>query len=179
MKLLLVRHGQTDYNKADLIQGQEKDIPLNDEGRRQVQLTARGIPLEVSRIISSPLKRAFQTAEIINERLRKEIELRDELKEFKYGNLAGKSKSEIARLIGQDVDTWEKQMLFDYRPYGGENAKDVQRRVLRFIDDAKERFTDEMVLVTAHGGIIDAMHFLFPQNDRPEGENASVHEFDL
>ena len=66
MKLLLVRHGQTDYNKADLIQGQEKDIPLNDEGRRQVQLTARGIPLEVSRIISSPLKRAFQTAEIIN-----------------------------------------------------------------------------------------------------------------
>jgi len=36
MKLIFVRHGQTDYNKAGLIQGQGKDIPLNDEGRRQV-----------------------------------------------------------------------------------------------------------------------------------------------
>src|SRR5438128_1464296 len=122
MKLIFVRHGQTDYNKADIVQGQEKDIPLNEEGRRQVAASASLVPTDVYRIFSSPLLRASQTAEIINERLHKEIEFADALKEFSYGSLAGKTWSQIETETGDpDIHRKDNAVHFDYRPFGGES----------------------------------------------------------
>lgn len=180
MKFIFVRHGETDYNKRGIVQGQEKDIPLNDEGRRQVEATAVNIPTDIDRIISSPLKRARETAEIINRRLNKKIEFRDELKEFSYGSLANKTWLEIAEVTGNpDVHATDEDLTFDHRPFGGESADDVKARVMRFIDETKQQYAGEVVLVTAHGGIIDTMHALFPQKERPERDNASIHVFDL
>jgi len=180
MKLIFVRHGQTDYNKEGRVQGQEKDIPLNDDGRQQVELTAALIPASIDRIISSPLKRARETAEIINRRLNKKIEYRDELKEFSYGSLADKTWEEIAEVTGDpDVHAKDEELTFDHRPFGGESADDVRARVMRCIEDIKKMYSNEAILVTTHGGIIDTMHALFPQKEKPEGDNASIHIFEL
>ncbi|HEV3245497.1 MAG TPA: histidine phosphatase family protein [Candidatus Paceibacterota bacterium] len=180
MKLVFVRHGQTDYNKQGIVQGQEKDPPLNAEGTAQVEKTALRIPAEIDRIISSPLKRALQTAGILNKRLNKSIEVNDELKEFKYGSLAGKTWAEIVAVTG-DEDVYEKDsnVTFDYRPYGGESAQDVKTRVSGFVDEAKKKYPAETILITAHGGIIDTMHVLFPRSEREASDNASVHQFEF
>ena len=180
MRIIFVRHGQTDYNKAGIVQGQEKDIPLNDEGRRQVEATVLNIPTDVDRIISSPLKRAAETAAIINTHLHKTIEYRDELKEFSFGELAGKTWPEIGEFTGDpDMHRKEEDATLDFSPYGGESAQEVKARVTKFIEEMKTVHPSETILVTAHGGIIDVMHTLFPQKERIDGINASIHVFDL
>src|SRR5579872_5894427 len=66
-KLVLVRHGQTDFNVKHLLPGQLPGIPLNDAGRREAQATAEALrPLPLSAIVASPLERTVETAEAIN-----------------------------------------------------------------------------------------------------------------
>lgn len=180
MKLLFVRHGQTDFNREGRMMGQEFDLPLNAVGIAQVENTALFLSHDIAAIISSPLKRAHQTAEIINKKLHKKIELNDDIKEMSYGSLAGKTWSEIEAETG-DNTAHEKDtdVTFDYRPYGGETAENFKRRVAKFVGELKSRYENKIVLVTSHGGVIDVMHILFPQGERPASDNARIHEFDL
>ncbi len=69
MKLIFVRHGQTDFNLQGRPQGQEMDRPLNETGEGQVEAAAQFVPSDIDFIISSPLKRAAQTADILNKKL--------------------------------------------------------------------------------------------------------------
>lgn len=178
MRLLLVRHGQTDFNKNKRPQGQEIDVPLNETGIAQAEEAARSLPEGIDRVVSSPLKRAAQTAEILNRTLNAEIEFNDDIKELRYGSLAGKSWPEIEELLA-DKDAHEKddKILFDYRRFGGDSAEDLTKRVSKFVDEAREKYADRTVLVVTHGGVIDAMHRLFPQKERGVTDNASIHEF--
>ncbi len=67
-KLVLIRHGQTDFNVKHLLPGQLPGIPLNAEGIREAQATAQAIgALPFSAIVASPLERTMQTASAINE----------------------------------------------------------------------------------------------------------------
>src|SRR3989338_1566659 len=130
MKLIFVRHGQTDFNKNKIVQGCEMDPPLNDTGIQQVEESAKSLPEGIDFIISSPLKRASQTAEILNRKLNKRIEFNDDMKELSYGSLAGKSWSEIEAITGdKDVHQKERDTLFDYRKYGGNSAEDLKQTV--------------------------------------------------
>jgi broad specificity phosphatase PhoE len=178
MKLLFVRHGQTDFNKNKLPQGQEIDAPLNDTGIQQAEEAAKFLPDNIDFIITSPLKRASQTAEILNKKLDKKIEFNDDIKELRYGSLAGKPWPEIEVLTGdKDAYQKDKDILFDYRKFGGDSAEDLKRRVEKFISEVKEKYPDKNILVATHGGVIDSMHILFPQKERAETDNATIHEF--
>lgn len=180
MKLYLVRHGQTDFNKNKLPQGQEIDVPLNETGIQQAQEAAEFLPEDIDLIISSPLKCAAQTAEILKRKLNKRIEFNDDIKELRYGDLAGKPWPEIEALTGDaDVRQKDRDNAFDYRKFNGESAADLSRRVAKFVAEIREKYADMTVLVATHGGVIDSMHDLFPQKERIETNNATVHEFDL
>ena len=180
MKLLLVRHGQTDYNKAKRPQGQEIDAPLNETGVQQAEDAARSLPHGIDFIISSPLKRAAQTAEILNKKLNVEIEYSDHIKELRYGSLAGKTWPEIEALMG-DLEAHQKDqdVRFDYRAFGGDSALDLEQRVMKFVREMQEKYPDKTILVATHGGVIDAMHVLYPRKERAVTDNASIHEFDF
>ena len=94
--LLFIRHGQTDWNVAGILQGQ-KDIPLNDTGRLQAQEVAKkllGIPVDI--IYSSPLCRAMETARIVASAIhyQKPIEGLDCLKERGFGLFEGQNLSD-------------------------------------------------------------------------------------
>lgn len=178
MRLLLIRHGQTDYNVKKIPQGQEIDAPLNDEGIRQVEAAIPLVPSNIDFIISSPLKRASQTADILNKALGKEILYEDRIKELSYGSLAGKTWQEIEAETGDpNVKEKDSNMNFNYCLYGGEAVIDVQNRVAQFVEDAKVKYPGKTILVTTHSGVMKTMYRLFPQKDEPKTLNATIHEF--
>ncbi len=128
-KLVLVRHGQTDYNVKHLLPGQLPGIPLNEEGRGEAQATAmalRDLPLTV--IIASPLERTMETAAYINVSRSLSIQQDRDLLDTDYGRFSGKnfedldkSDQEWARFVTEPT----------YAPKGVESFQAVQRRAVR------------------------------------------------
>jgi broad specificity phosphatase PhoE len=178
MKLIFVRHGQTDYNLEGRPQGQEMDRSLNETGIQQVEEAAQYVPEDIDFIISSPLKRAAQTAEILNRKLKKEVIYNNDIKELRYGSLAGKLWSDIEVETGDnDIRQKDHELLFDYHQYGGDSAADLQHRVEKFIEETKAKYPDKKILVTTHGGVVDTMHKLYTQDAVVGAQNATVHEF--
>ena len=89
MKLYLIRHGQNDWNLEGKIQGRT-DIPLNKTGLEQAAMLAKGMEHRpVTRIFSSPLKRALQTAQIIGESRKAPVEIVEDLQEVDFGRWEG------------------------------------------------------------------------------------------
>ena len=95
----IARHGETDWNVAGVLQGW-LDVPLNDKGRRQAyQMLAGLAQVGFSKVYSSPLVRARETAEIITRSLRLgPPEIHDGLKERNFGAIQGIPKAELADL---------------------------------------------------------------------------------
>ena len=94
LKLIIVRHGVTEWNKEGRLQG-KKDIPLSKEGEEQADKLAKRLKDEkIDKIYASPLKRACKTAEIINKYHKLPINIEDGLREISYGIFDGISKEE-------------------------------------------------------------------------------------
>lgn len=179
MKLVFVRHGETDYNKVHRAQGQRIDTGLNEIGRRQAQETALLLTDDFEAIFTSPLKRAFETAQIINERFQKNLIKRNELMERDYGSLSGTTWEETEAITGKhDLRDRDLRQEYDYRSYGGESVEDVRARLMKFLDELKKE-NYQKVLVVSHGGITRLMHFLFFQKEIRELKNATIHEFEI
>src|ERR1700674_1532183 len=136
MKLIFVRHGQTDWNKENKLMGRT-DIELNSEGQAQCEVLVQKLDPNFEVIFSSPLKRAYGTAEAIAEHFDKPIIIKEELTERDFGSLSGKTWSEIQQETGVDMKALTKEERYDFRPYGGESAQQVKERVLKFLEDLK------------------------------------------
>lgn len=157
MRLLLVRHGETDWNAAGRIQG-STDIALNDAGRRQAQkLHERLQDRTIDAVYSSDLSRALETARIVagDERLvgqRVPLWAVGALREIAYGQWEGKTRAELeAAGYGPWLDAWVRGEPCD-APEGGESREDVDRRVDHFLSAVFPRHVGETVLVVSHGG---------------------------
>lgn len=153
MRLYIIRHGETDWNKQRLIQGRA-NVPLNAFGRRLAEKTGKGLEkIPFSYCYTSPLKRAKETAElIINKR---EIPLIEEgrLMEMDFAAYEGRSCR---------WDCWELPKEFEdffYRPEQyqppeqGESFQDVKHRLHSFLEDLRSLPIGEAenVLVVCHG----------------------------
>ncbi|MGD0977378.1 MAG: histidine phosphatase family protein [Minisyncoccia bacterium] len=180
MKLFIIRHGETNYNKMGKTAGQVFNHPLNDKGIEQAKSISKNLPSEINAIFSSPLKRARQTAEIINKNYNLKIGLRDELMERNYGSLSGKTWEDMAKESGipnlKEIDYAQK---YDYHRFGGESINDVKSRLLNFIEYLNTNYKNGKVVIVTHGGILKIMHNEFPQKERPEIGNATIHEFEI
>ena len=134
--LLLVRHGETDWNADGRLQGQT-DRPLNDYGRRQAQQLAETLETDkLEAIYSSDLARARETAEIVGERLGLPVALDPDLREKDWGNWEGLTPVERDRV-----------------EFVGETTEAHQERTLRALRRIAERHPgDRPVLVVTHGG---------------------------
>ena len=156
MKLYLVRHGETDWNVLDKKQG-TTDVPLNEVGRKQAEKLREEIrDLEFDVCIASPLKRAYETAEIITGG-RYKIMTDKRLVERSFGGFEGTLNKDWEKLSG-GVDTWDRKLIFGGR--GMETAKETLARARDFLDDIKKRYAgDAKILVVAHGSLLKALHF--------------------
>ena len=135
-RLLLVRHGETDWNAEGRLQGQT-DRPLSDYGRRQARELAGDLEHEaLEAIYSSDLARARETAEIVGERLDLPVVLDPDLREKDWGTWEGLSAVERDRVefVGEPTEAHQERML----------------RALRRISDRHPG--DRRVLVVTHGG---------------------------
>lgn len=153
MKLIIIRHGQTDLNKLGQIQGSEVDGPLNAQGVKTAQEAAKHFnPNGFAAVYSSPLKRAVQTAEIFT-RNKYQLIKDDRLKEMDYGSWDGKSIAEIRRKYPQCFDHWNfiKNKLYAKYANGGETQAELEHRCASFIDDLLQKYDQEKVLVVCHG----------------------------
>jgi probable phosphoglycerate mutase len=141
--LSLIRHGQTDWNAAERMQG-SSDIPLNDTGRQQARdAVALLADFDWDVIVSSPLERARETAEIIADGLGLELgRSYDLLIERHYGEGEGLTKAEIDERWG---DT----------PYPGlENLDSVVERGIASLEQIADDYPGKRVIVVCHGTII-------------------------
>jgi uncharacterized phosphatase len=171
--LYLVRHGETDWNRARRIQG-ATDIPLNDLGRRQAaeagDLLARR---RVDRVVASPLSRAAETGSIIAARLGLPApELVAAVAERRYGDAEGLTGTEVERRFpaGTPVP-------------GREGRRELLARVLPALVEIGRSVDDGLVVVATHGAVIravvthvagdDALHLGVPIR------NGSIHSFEV
>ncbi len=152
MKLYLIRHGQTDWNLSGKIQGRQ-DVPLNETGRKQALSLAEAMDSRpVSRVFSSPQKRAYETARAVAERQQVPLLTVFQLAELGYGSWEGRTMKEILEHDRELYEAWWQEPGLTAPP-GGETRRDVERRCqaawLRMLAGLKE----DAAIVT-HGGTL-------------------------
>ena len=157
---MLIRHGQSIWNRDHRIQGQ-LDPPLSDEGRRQAALLAgRFVGRRFGGLYASDLKRAFETAEVLGAVLDMRPESRAGLREIFLGDWEGLRTEEIAERFPEAWASWVEEPDWDVVP-GGEGATAFDARVAAEVDEILRRHESGDVLVVTHGGVIQiALHRL-------------------
>lgn len=151
-KLILVRHGQTDMNVEGIYFGW-LDPSLNSRGKEQGEKAKEIIKnISYDKIYSSDLKRAKETAEIINY-LNKEIILDKRLRELNFGIFEGLSYKEIKNRYPKECEESEKDWK-NFNFINGESPKNIQKRAIEFVESL-DLSVDNMVVT--HWGVINCI----------------------
>jgi broad specificity phosphatase PhoE len=150
MRLMLVRHGETDYNRDWRFQG-HSDLELNPAGRRQAEGLRQRLSQEpIDVIYTSQLKRATETADIIAEGRGLRIVTCENLAEIDFGKFEGLTYKEIVKRYPE----WQPSHL-SFTDYGGESLEQLARRVRAFAEKLRnDNPTDAAILTVAHHGSI-------------------------
>ena len=140
--ICIVRHGETDWNVQGRLQGQT-DIPLNDSGKIQARKCGEFLSNDHwDVIISSPLKRAKETADIIGEFVDSPIIIKEEFIEKYFGDAEGLSAD-------------EREAAFIDKNYPNqENQENLRERLLKGLQDIVTEYPEKKVIVVAHGAVI-------------------------
>lgn len=174
--LYLVRHGETELNAKKVCYGWT-DCALNQKGVRQAQRVARMLEeVTFDAVISSPLKRARETAAIVGKVSPEEIILDERLRELNFGSWEGKHYQRIEK---EDPENW----LFwinnwkEAAPPGGEPFIKMYRRVEESVKEILDKYAEETLLIVSHQGCLRTimcmllnmgyegfMHFSFQQD---------------
>lgn len=145
IEILLIRHGETDWNNKGIIQGQI-DIPLNKKGEKQAKACAIALKNKnYDLIISSPLSRALSTAHIINRLLNLPLIIEDAFKERSFGTAEGMSLTEL-------------NQAYPDRIYPEMEARlNLNRRVIKAINHILKTYPNKKVILVAHGAVLNSL----------------------
>tara|TARA_B100000073_G_C23607313_1_gene523005 strand:+ start:162 stop:782 length:621 start_codon:yes stop_codon:yes gene_type:complete len=155
-KLIILRHGESEWNKLNLFTGWE-DVNLTDQGKIEAKLAAfaiQNLKVDVNHAYTSALKRASKTLEIVLNVLKKDIPIISDqaLNERNYGSLTGMNKDEARNKWGDEqVKLWRRS--YDIAPENGESLKDTCNRTIPYF---KKNILPKLhdggnVIITAHG----------------------------
>jgi probable phosphoglycerate mutase len=158
-RIIAVRHGETDWNASTRIQGQ-RDTALNDKGRWQAQRAAQvladgGEP--VAAIYSSDLARAWDTARSIGQALGRAVTPDRRLRERGFGAFEGHTFVELEQQFPHDAARWRARDPA-WAPPGGETLRELGARIQAATDDLAQRHLGELIVLVAHGGVLDMMY---------------------
>lgn len=161
-RILLIRHGATDL-LGRVLYGRMAGVLLNEDGRKQACVTAQFIKrrYRLHEVVSSPLERALQTAELIASEQQLAVTRDEGITEIDFGSWMGKPFSEL-----QDLESW--RLYNRYRateqPPGGELFLEVQARALKCLEKVLERHdaaSDPTIAMVTHGDVIRSLLMLF------------------
>ncbi len=180
MKIYSARHGQTDYNSRDIIQG-TTDIELNKTGIKQAHELAAIIKesdkISIDLVIASPMKRAKVTAQIVAELNGLEVIYDERLREWDYGSFEGRHRTAEGFYNGK-------------REFGvrmgstGESILQLAHRVYSAVDDIIKTYPDKNVLMVSHGGVCRIIETYFHDMTTEQFsswfmDNCQIIEYDL
>ncbi len=181
MKFIFVRHGKTHFNEINLTQGW-CDSPLSKLGVKQVEnMSLQLKDYSINKAYTSPLGRAVETSEIIL-RSHSIAPIYDKrLKEVNFGILEG-INTLFVKELRIDAPNWMDTLEMDYRPYEGEDLRDVINKHIESINDiiasSKE---DDTVLIVGHGcSLYGLVKTLMPHDERlrfPDNATAIIVDY--
>lgn len=165
----LIRHGETEWNRRMVWQGQ-MDLPLSPEGVAQAyDLAERFRDVPLGRVVSSDLLRARQTAEILAEPHRLPVYATPDLREVNVGRAEGLTTREVMECFGEEpVKLWRDPRLLDNGFPGGELKREALERARRVIEHEASQLPRGDLGVVFHGLIMRVLlHSWFPEIDGP------------
>ena len=155
-RITIVRHGETEWNKALKLQG-HLDSPLTEMGVKQAELLAETIQYKTYDVCySSDAGRALHTAKIINEHLRLEIIKSDQLRERAFGFIEGQKREALERDHPEALKAFLERDP-DFSVKDGESLKQFSKRIITEIDRIAKENTGKRILLIAHGGVLDCI----------------------
>ena len=162
-RLILVRHGETDWNAQRRFQG-HLDIGLNAKGIEQARLLAARLDaLEetlgrvIQACVSSDLGRAYHTAQLLNTNRQLDIEQSEQWRERHYGEFSGLTSGQMQAQNPQEFHGLQNripQALIT----GGESLEQFNHRILKALHHLIVKYSQRTVLVIAHGGVLDCIY---------------------
>lgn len=155
-ELILIRHGETDWNRQQRFQGQI-DVPLNETGRQQAaRLGARLADEPIDVLLASDLQRTQATAAELARQPLREVLAEPLWREQAFGVLEG---LDLPTIRSRHAELWAQWKLHDadFALPGGESNRDFHARVLRALDALLARHRGRRVAVVTHGGVLDML----------------------
>jgi len=164
-RIIAVRHGETAWNVDARIQGQ-LDIALNDHGHWQARQVGHALAEEpVAAVYASDLQRAWHTAERIAESAGAALHAEPALRERRFGMFEGHTFQEIEQAWPEQAQHWRKRVPHWAPPEGGESLQVVRERVGNAVHRIAARHPGELIVLVAHGGVLDAIYRLATRMD--------------
>ena len=156
MRLILVRHGETAWNKEGRFQGQSL-VELNERGSSQARRVAKAlIPMRPTALYSSPLPRTLMTAEEISRELSIPVVPLEGIKEVNLGELEGITGQEMRARYAEVYSAW-RQDPSDLVFPGGESIRQLQQRAWRAIEEIQRAHPEDAIVAVAHNFAIRAI----------------------
>lgn len=161
-QIVLVRHGETDWNRIGRLQG-HLDIGLSALGREQARLLAERFVLEQAAgarfdaCYSSDLDRARQTAEPLAQALGQPVHLMPQLRERNYGVFQGHDKTQISTVFPDAYRIWQTRDP-DFAPPDGESQQSFYNRVCDALSALAREHAGQRIVCVAHGGVLDCAY---------------------
>lgn len=154
MRMIIVRHGESEWNRIHRYQGQ-LDAPLSDLGLRQAEALAERLKNEpITYIYSSRLQRAARTAQAIaTHHTGVPFDYSEDLLEIHHGEWQGKYADEITAQYSEGLREWREHPTRSQMP-GGESFSNILKRTLDFRDRAYATHKDQTILVSTHDVIV-------------------------
>jgi len=150
MKLILVRHSESTWNRLKKVQG-ARNPRLSEKGKKQAQLLAQRFKeMRFDAVYSSHLSRAYETAEILTN---SNICILEDLQEIKLGVWEGKTINQVNKEYKELSRQWYQEPLGVKIP-GGETILEFRERIVQAFDRIKAQHQNQEVLVVTHGGVI-------------------------
>lgn len=152
-RVFMVRHGATVLSAEDRFAG-ATDVELSDEGREQTRRLARRLGEEkIVAIYASPLGRTVETAQILAEPHKLEVQTRDGFREINHGRWEQMTRREVEEKFPEEAAEWEKDP-YTFAPAGGESGLTVTARALPALIDIVRAHPGENVLIVSHKATI-------------------------
>jgi broad specificity phosphatase PhoE len=147
--IYLVRHGQTAWNKEEIFRGRT-DVPLDETGLRQAELVGQYFKgMEIHAIYSSPLSRAWQTAQKIAQFHNLQVEPLEGIVDMSFGNWEGHPHQEIRKIDSETYRQWVESPQLVKLP-GGEGLDDVRMRAMTALGEVIRKHQDQTIILVSH-----------------------------
>ena len=169
MKMFLFRHGESEWNsnKDAKYSEENHNSNLTELGLEQAKKNANYLKdKNITSVYSSPLKRAFQTANELAKIINVKIQLNDNLREFSIydDSCFGLTRDEIYDKIGRELyktARTTKDQMMDWRPLKGETRREARTRFINTINEICAKSKDEVIAISSHGAILGELIYYY------------------